>query len=94
MRRVINVTGSSGHTDVFYRTNEDLKKGEKLEKGEVSETDARIIFERLMQGDRESGGRKRVPFAVAADSTITELKKFDPEAQEITFVSQIAGGCV
>lgn len=88
MRRVINVTGRSGHTDTIYRSDADLKAGERLEKGEVKEKDARKVFDTLMADSRGA----MVPFAVAPDGSIEEMKKFDPKVQEIAFVAKIAGG--
>lgn len=91
MQRVISVTGKSGHETTLYRTDADLAAGERLGRDEKTEDEARAVFFRIMSSNVH-GGPKRVPFAVEADKSLRELKEFDPNAQEITFVSQIAGG--
>lgn len=85
MQRSIHVTGKSGHTDTLYRTDEDLRKGEVLQQGEVDEAAARAVFDQI----RAEG---RVPFAVEEGKAERELKSFDPKVQETLVVSPIAGG--
>ena len=78
MRRTIHVLGTSGHVDTVYRTDSDLKKGETLEAGEVTEAEARKVFSQLMH-------EGRVPFAVEKTGD-REMKKFEPKVKEVLVV--------